>query len=338
MKLAHKIRILTQLGQCLQEEPSPILADINKANRENQWFTKENIQQSIQSICQQMLSETALKEWVAAYNIPEEQPAPKTVGLVMAGNIPLVGFHDFLCVFLSGHIAQVKLSSKDDALFKAIALQLHAIEPEITQYIQIQPQLKNFDAIIATGSDNTARYFHHYFGKYPHIIRKNRNSVAILTGKESEQQLKDLGTDVYSYFGLGCRNVSKLFVPQDFDFVRLLDNWQSFDIIADHHKYKNNFDYQFSLLLLNRVKHYASKSVLVRENEALASAISVVHYQYYTDENHLNDLIIDQRTGIQCVVGDPANRKDVIPFGQAQSPQLHDYADQVDTMDFLLNL
>jgi hypothetical protein len=254
----------------------------------------------------------------------------------MAGNIPLVGFHDLLCVLISGHMAQIKLSSKDSKLPSYIIKHLLWLEPGFEKNISVtEGKLHDFDAVIATGSDNSARYFHQYFGKYPNIIRKNRTSVAVLSGNESTQELSQLGEDVFSYFGLGCRNVSKIYAPVGYDFTLLLDAWQGFHDIIHHHKYSNNYDYQKSILLVNRLPFLDNGFVLLQENERLVSPISVVYTESYTTPKNLHEKLSAIREKIQCITG---NGDSFIPFGQAQYPSLGDYADQIDTLKFLSEL
>jgi hypothetical protein len=256
----------------------------------------------------------------------------KNIGIVMAGNIPLVGFHDFLSVFISGHKQTIKLSSKDDILLKHLVEKMTAWEPSLAAVVSFAEMLKGCDAYIATGSNNSARYFNQYFSKYPSIIRRNRTAVAILTGNETPDELELLSDDVHQYFGLGCRNVTKLYVPPGYDFVPLLRAFDKYKYFADHHKFKNNYDYQLSIALLNNIFYMTNGSALLLENAAIFSAISQLNYSYYEDENKL----LDELTGnedIQCICGHLG-----IAFGQAQCPALMDYADGVDTMQFLLTL
>jgi len=335
MELEQRINAFAGLGTHLKHmsaESSDTLAESGRL--ENPWFTDDNIRKALDGIIQ-FLDQVTLIKWSSRYTLDPHQP--KTIALVMAGNIPLVGFHDLLCVLISGHHAQVKLSSKDSKLMMYLINHLAWLEPEFEKCITIKEnKLENFDAVIATGSDNSARYFHQYFGQYPHIIRKNRTSVAILTGHETKEDLQLLGIDVFSYFGLGCRNVSKIFVPNEYDFSTLLDEWDSFKEIIHHHKYCNNYDYQKSILLVNRIHHFDNGFILLQENEKLVSPISVLYYEYYSSTQDLTQKITGNAEKIQCIVGDkpPAT----IPFGRAQFPQVWDYADQIDTLKFLSEL
>jgi hypothetical protein len=219
-------------------------------------------------------------------------------------------------------------------LIKNILEELKSIAPEFAdRYSFVDGPMKDFDAVIATGSDNSARYFHHYFGKYPNIIRKNRTSCAVLTGKESKEDISKLGEDIFSFFGLGCRNVSKLFIPEGFEIPLLLDQWQKYENVIHHHKYNNNYDYQKAILLVNQVPHLDTGYLLLQESERLVSPISVLFYQYYNSEDDLINTIIQEREKLQCIVGNEALC--TVPFGQTQMPGLKDYADDIDTLAFL---
>lgn len=283
---------------------------------------------------QSFLRHNALSHWTSSYNL--ESSNPKTIALVMAGNIPLVGFHDFLCVLISGNRVQIKLSSKDTKLLKYLIKHLIWLEPEFEKYIAINEKLENFDAIIATGSDNSARYFESYFGKYPNIIRKNRTSCAIITGEESEAQIESLGADIFSYFGLGCRNVSKIYVPTGYDLAKLLSSWDSFKDVIHHHKYCNNYDYQKSILLVNTMPFLDNGFIMFQENEKLVSPISVLYYEYYSSEAELKRKLEENSDKLQCIVG--SSPLATIKFGQTQLPLLEDYADQIDTLKFISEL
>jgi len=335
MDLQQRINALSLLGDKLQTDklPSEIY---QKAEANNRWFVKNSIDFSLNEISN-MLKKENLGNWVNLYPQINNYTTQKTVGVIMAGNIPLVGFHDFLSVLITGHKIIVKLSSKDNILLKEIAKILIDIEPEFNNRISFtEATLTGFDAIIATGSDNTSKYFEYYFGKYPNIIRKNRTSVAILTGNETETDFKNLGKDIFTYYGLGCRNVSKLFVPDNYDFVPLLDALQDFEYVYTNNKYANNRDYNSSVFLLNKVKHFDNNFLILTENIGYSAPISVVYYEnYYNIETVYKRLEIDAEK-IQCVVSNISDK--FINFGQAQSPKLNDYADNIDTLEFLLNL
>lgn len=334
MDLEARIKAFEALGNYIAaNDTNGLQSAIMQAQNENSWFTPESIHLALISV-RKHLEQENLVNWLSKYNLTNVMP--KRVAVVAAGNIPLVGFHDFLCVLISGHTLQIKLSSKDSVLLKHLSDVLINLEPRFSDRITFADQIKNFDAVIATGSDNSSRYFQYYFGKYPHIIRKNRTSSAILTGKETADELQALGKDVFSYFGLGCRNVSKLYVPSDYDITKLLDHWSVYKDVLLHHKYNNNYDYQKSILLINKDAFFDSGFVMLQESMRLVSPISVVYYERYKDEGDLALKLTSVKEKIQCVVGN--QKPATVPFGQAQSPQLWDYADQIDTLKFLEHL
>lgn len=283
-----------------------------------------------------MLDETQLRTWLAAYNLENLQP--RKVGVVMAGNIPLVGFHDLLTVLLSGNYLYAKLSSEDTFLPKWLVHQLVSIEPGFKDFVVFVDLLKDVDAVIATGSDNTARYFEYYFSKKPHIIRRNRSSLAVLTGFESPEELAKLGGDIFQYYGLGCRNVSKLFVPEGYHPEALFQALEPYKWVLDHHKYANNYDYNKSILLVNQTPHYDNGFLLLTENKQLASPISVIHLETYVSQEDLKQKLAALKNKIQCVVSALGWYQGSVPFGEAQCPTVDQYADNVDTMAFLAGL
>ncbi len=250
----------------------------------------------------------------------------------MAGNIPLVGFHDLLCVFISGNKITIKPSSKDKVLINHLLIKMGEWDEDAEQYFAFAEMLKSCDAYIVTGSNNSGRYFEYYFAKYPHIIRRNCTSVAVLDGTETKEQLKLLADDIQLYFGLGCRNITKLYVPQNYDFLSLIDALKKYDYFLDLHKYKHNFDYQLALLLLNNKVYMNSGAVLLSENSSIFSAVSCVHYEYYDDKQKIA-AFFENSEDVQCIVGNG-----FIPFGKTQRPSLTDYADGRDTMNFLTEL
>ncbi len=333
MKVEERIRAFDKLGALIRdlgEESLQSLAD--RAGNENPWFTRENIQMAFRGL-ETILKEDQLQKWISPYSF--HQPARK-IAVVMAGNIPMVGFHDLLCVLISGHSVLIKYSSKDTVLIKYLVNELCKVEGRFSERIEFAEQLRGFDAIIATGSDNTSRYFEYYFAKYPHIIRKNRTSVAVLNGSESDEQLTTLGTDVFSYFGLGCRNVSKLFIPTGYDIKNVIRNWEPFHDIIHHHKYCNNYDYQKSILLVTQAPFLDNGFVMFQEHKNLVSPIAIVYYEFYKNREELDAILGANREKIQCIVGESDHSK--IKFGQAQFPSLGDYADQIDTLKFLSGL
>jgi len=331
MNLAERITLLGKLKTYLEEDSEELKAIKQKAFEKNKWFVKEFVDLSIANICRFYLNSSLLKKWVAHYHIDDNIQSQK-IGLVMAGNIPLVGLHDFLCVFIAGHQQLIKLSEKDDVLLTHIIEKLSEWNQQVSEVVKISTMLTGCDAYIATGSNNSARYFHYYFGKYPSLIRNNKTSVAVLTGNETLGQLTSLADDVYVYFGLGCRNVTKLYVPQGYDFVMLLNAFKKYDYLSEMTKYKNNYDYNLTLLIMNNKFYMTNESLILVENEALFSPVGELHYSFYkNNDDVLRELCND--ANIQCIVG-----KENIPFGETQQPGLFDYADNVDTMQFLLGL
>jgi hypothetical protein len=324
-----------KLGEYLRTISKKELEQISEAAYiENRWFSASNIEQAIGGLGY-ILKADDLKMWMNNYQIPVS--LPKTIGIVMAGNIPLVGFHDLLCVLLAGHRAAIKASSQDSTLIKFVLSKLTSIDERFEGRFDIVERLKEIDAVVATGSDNTARYFEYYFGKYPNIIRKNRISVAVLDGTESNEDLHQLGHDVFDYFGLGCRNVSKILLPENYELPHLLDQWKDYESVLDNQKYRNNYDYNKSILLVNQEKHLDTGFSLLQQSTALVSPISVTYYQRYDEQDQLNEYLSQNSSKIQCIVSN--DKKDgFVPFGKAQLPELWDYADNVDTLAFLEKL
>ena len=329
MDLNKRIDLLSNLGEWMLLNDTGWEEAQTRAVQANAWFTKEHVTLAINNIISRFLQRDLLTKWAARYIMPA---APKSVGIVMAGNIPLVGFHDFLCGFISGHNIRLKLSSKDDVLLKYIIAKLGEWEPEVLEQVTIEERLNGCDAYIATGSNNTARYFEQYFNHVPNIIRKNRTSVAILDGNETSEELTLLADDVYLYYGLGCRNVTQVCVPRNYEFSQLLQAFTVHNEYADLNKYKNNYDYHLAIYLLNRVPYMSNESILMVENDLPFSAVSVLHYKYYDDKTEMVSQLKDNES-IQAIIG-----KGFVPFGDSQKPSLSDYADDVDTMAFLCGL
>ncbi len=332
LNLQHRIDLLVQLGEYILENTPDWQEAKHRAALANPWFLPEFSELAGKAIASEFLSRSALESIAAEYRIPDEMPAPKTIGIVMAGNIPMVGFHDWLCVFLAGHNALIKPSSRDAVLFRFLLAKLYEWEIIIQNQTGFAELLKGCDAYIATGSDNSARYFDYYFGKYPHIIRRNRSSVALLDGTESAVELDQLADDTHLYFGLGCRNVTKLYVPEGYSFEPLLNAMRKYNYFFEHPKYKNNYDYQLAIHLLNNQYYMTNGSVLLSENEAIFSPISQLNYSFYTDKQAVAEELASNNS-IQCIVG-----HGYTAFGQAQVPRWKDYADGVDTMTFLVTL
>ncbi len=329
---------LSKLGDTLAQPDDELQAIIASEAGYNAWFTPKSVLSAVQAIAA-VLNQEKLTAWLSAYELPAVN-APKTVGLILAGNIPLVGFHDVLCTLAAGHNAQIKASSQDARLIKYMLKQLAQIDPAFKNRYQITERLAGFDAIIATGSNNTSRYFEYYFGKVPHIIRKNRNSIALLTGHETPEQLSRLGHDVFDYYGLGCRNVSKLLVPQDYSFNNFFEAMESFAETGNHHKYHNNYDYNKAIFLVNRDKHLDNGFLLVKQDERLASPLAVLYYEEYINQDEAAGYLTKNADQIQCLVTGAAmgGHIQTVDFGSSQQPGLADYADDIDTLDFLLKL
>ncbi|MGI8892060.1 MAG: acyl-CoA reductase [Bacteroidia bacterium] len=303
----------------------------------NSWFTRENILQSLSSISD-MLEREKLHTWISEYEDDLKiEKTPGRVGVIMAGNIPVVGFHDFLCVLISGNAVIGKLASSDPFLLPVIAAELVEIEPRFSGRIEFVQKLTVFDAVIATGSNNSARYFDYYFGKYPHIIRKNRNSVAVLTGEETDEQLGLLGKDIFDYYGLGCRNVSKLYVPENYDFNSFWNSIFPFADVMKHNKYANNYDYNRAILLLEQIPFLTNEFLILKEDPALATPVAVVNYEKLNEEK-IKKVLSEGKEAIQCIVSSADFIENKVEFGQTQYPQLGDYADKVDTIKFLIGL
>jgi len=336
MTLQARIDALSRLGDHLKSEDEFLAALMQRTAFNNPWFTIENQQKAVEAIATQFLQKDKLENWLSAYAMPQKLEA-QTIGLVLAGNIPLVGFHDVLCVFVAGHRAKIKLSERDKFLLPYLVKLLEKFQPGAGDYFEFVERLKDFDAVIATGSNNSARYFEAYFGKYPNIIRRNRNGVAVLDGSETKSDLHELGRDVFSYFGMGCRNVAKLYVPQGYDFVPLLEALHEFRDIVLHNKYKNNFDYHFAMHVLNKVEYMNNGCIILLENPSLQSPIANLHYEHYTELSNLQQELEQRSSEIQVVVSNQTLPHS-LPFGKAQEPELADYADGVDTMKFLLKL
>jgi len=309
---------------------------IASAPNHNAWFTEEEVKKALSAL-REMLDHKALEKWFENIKVSE---TPKKIGLILAGNIPLVGFHDVMSVLATGNIALIKLSSSDDKLLPALLEQLVTFEPLIGNYIVYADRLKDFDAIIATGSNNTSRYFDYYFGKVPHIIRKNRNSVAVLDGTESEEEIRLLGHDIFDYFGLGCRNVSKIYIPEDYKIEKFFKPLEQFQPIVNHFKYNNNYDYNKSIYLVNLVEHFDNGFLLLKEDKSLSSPLAVLYFEKYTNLNALNAVLEAEKENIQCVVTHASLQPGLAAadFGQSQHPGLSDYADNVNTVDFLNGL
>ena len=313
-----------------KEEYQTLDQIINKQIAYNGWFTKENVKQSLMALGER-LNEKELDNWSSAYSFSEK---PKNVAVIMAGNIPLVGFHDFLTILISGNNVVAKLSSDDKTLLPALAEHLISFVPELKERIKFSlGRIGEVDAVIATGSDNSLKFFEEYFGKYPHIFRRNRTSIAVLSGDEEQFEIEQLGLDIFSYFGLGCRNVSHMLIPEGFELNRFFEGVLKYSDVINNNKYGNNYDYNKTVYLMNQHKLLDNNFVLLRESEELFSPLAMVHYHYYKNQQDIDDYIDKHQNSIQAIVGNSQ-----LSYGEAQCPMLDDYADGVDVMKWLEEL
>lgn len=337
MNFQHAIPTLAQLGAFFKQQASEKPDVFHRAYVTNNWFTEEFVVKAVNAWADE-LTEHKLKIWLSDYDT-FPTPAPKTVAIIMAGNIPMVGLHDLLSVLLCGHKAVVKLSDDDKVLMRWVIDALITINPEWESRIEITTERlpKNFDAVIATGSNNTNRYFEYYFKGKQSLLRKSRTSVAILTGNETPEDYEKLGADIFTYFGLGCRNVSKLYVPKDYDIALFYEGIASNYYHIDHHKYANNYTYHKAILLMNLTKHFDNNFLLLKPDDKIASPLGVMYYEEYNKLDEVKEIIDTHKSEIQCVVSKQPFGNSV-PFGKAQEPGLSDYADGVDTIKFLLEL
>lgn len=345
MQISQRIHAFSVLGSNLESFVNNFDAANSSASQEefnqkiyqakarNGWFDIENQLFAISSWAK-ALTQTNLEKWLSKYEIKDNSQAKK-IGIITAGNIPMVGFHDILTVMMSGNKAQIKLSSNDSVLIPYVLGFLADIEPQFKNQFEIVEKLQGFDAVIATGSDNTARYFEAYFKDVPHLIRKNRTSIAVLSGNETEAELRGLAQDILQYYGLGCRNVTKLYVPKGYDLDLVFKPIFEWKNVINHHKYANNYDYHKAIYLMKDVDLLENGFLLMKEDEALFSPISTVFYETYEDKNQVLENLKTLEDKIQCIVGHSENQ---IPFGKAQAPELWDYADNVDSFDWLVTL
>ncbi|HLN22302.1 MAG TPA: acyl-CoA reductase [Bacteroidales bacterium] len=339
MNLEKRIEAFSVLGIILRDSlgnkksdyHSGISEVIEKQQFINKWFTPDNVRAAISAIAGTLTAEN-LRKWTDNYPSLRAQTTPLKIGLIFAGNVPAVGFHDYMSVLISGNNLIAKTSSKDPDLLPFFHKILCDINPDFLSHAGFTSgMLSGFDAVIATGSNNTARYFEYYFGKYPNIIRKNRSSVAIIDGTESDREVELLGKDIFSYFGLGCRNVSKIYLPRGYEISRLTDRWSEYSGCINHSGYANNYDYNKAVYLINRQNFHDTGYILIKEDSSLSSPVAVLHMEYYDTAEDLNLHLKNNKDNFQCVVG-----RNHVPFGRSQMPDLWDYADGIDTLDFLL--
>ncbi len=344
LSLNQRIQVLADLGERIQFElnHSPYNEAfenlLNKVNQRNPWFTKESVVQSL-SVWANLLESNNLNHFISRYEtVLFEKKNDKVVLLILAGNIPLVGLHDVICSFLSGSKSMIKVSSKDALLLSYLIEQIKTINSTASDYFEIsESKAQGFTHVIATGSNNSARYFDHYFSKFPNIIRKNRSSLAIITQKTTDTELEYLANDVFQYFGLGCRNVTQLCVPHSFDFDRLKNAFNSYATIINHNKYANNYDYHKAIALMNGDPFIDFEFILLQNKSMLKSPLGVLHYNFYENVTEVDSYIQEHRADIQCVVSSESTSFNEVNFGQTQQPKLWDFADQIDTLQFLLS-
>lgn len=340
MNLSQRIDAVCYLGDCFKK----VLTHPNEKSfpgyenifYQNPWFTEEFVKYSFEYWIKTLNQETLLK-WIKNYPETKQDLSDKTVALIFAGNIPLVGLHDFICSFICGYKIIIKPSSKDTILIQWLSNLLISEFPQLEERISIESSvLKNFDIVIATGSNNSNRYFEYYFSDYPNILRKNKNSIAVLSGEETNEELENLADDIFLYFGLGCRSVSKIFLPDNYGFDKLFRAFDKYNNLINHNKYANNYDYRKALFQMNKIKYLDAGNILLVENNALNSPIGVIHYSYYNDIKQLNNTIKDKLSDIQCVISkERLSLVQQIEFGQSQKPKIYNYADQIDTINFL---
>ncbi|MES2726990.1 MAG: acyl-CoA reductase [Bacteroidota bacterium] len=338
MTFQHRVQAFIQLGSFLQNAATNAHKAIVEAYLYNNWFTEESQRLALQAWAD-TLTEQKINTWVSKYQFTDES-SNKSVAIIMAGNIPLVGLHDLVCVLLAGHKAIIKLSSDDNILPKFIVAALIQIEPAFADKITVLNDEKlggNYDAVIATGSNNSNRYFEYYFRKLPNILRRNRNSIAVLTGHETNEDMKLLAKDIFTYFGLGCRNVSKLYIPRDFDMAMFFENTHDYDTYMHHNKYANNYTYHKAIWLLNQDQFLENGLINLKESKDLASPLASVYYEYYDTLDEVKSIIEERKEDIQCIVS-KIEIGNSIPLGKSQQPELWDYADGIDTLAFLLKL
>jgi hypothetical protein len=345
MNLNSRIDAFVKLGKRMLEESKQdsgfkFESIVQDASIHNPWFTSENVYFAIDSIVNQWLNRDELVSFVAkypkAYFSPKES---KKIVVIMAGNIPFAGFHDLLCVLLAGHRFYGKISSKDGHLIEAVINLLIEVNPEFSDLIELsEATLHGFDAVIATGSDNSSRYFDYYFKNYPSIIRKHRNSIAVITGNETQEELTSLSDDIFLYFGIGCRSISKLMVPKDYDFSPMLKAFKTWQNLDTHNKYMNNYEFQKTMNQMNLIDHIDTDFFLLKMNDSISSTVGVIHYQEYEQIETVMQYITTHCDEIQCIVGDSKIIPTAIKFGSSQNPKLDEFADGKDTIEFLGNL
>jgi hypothetical protein len=337
--MEKKIEALDHLGDWILSKPDDLELAKLKSKRENVWFDLDQQDKALQAIATQMLRKSKLRNWLSKYSI--QAKSPKAIGLILAGNIPAVGFHDVLCVYLSGHSAKVKLSEKDKYLIPAIIKKLQKLDPDSKQQLSFAPKLKGIDALIATGSNNSSRYFKKYFGHLPNIIRANRNSLAVIDQEIHNDELAALGNDIFDFYGLGCRSVSQIILPENFDENRLFQAWEGFSYVIENPKYENNYKYNYATFILNNENFKTNNFLIIKESEEIISRISCVHIKRYRDIEQVLSYLDNNSEKIQICVSNINLNDSSVPIvkpGTSQKPALSDYADGIDTIEFLNQL
>jgi len=331
----ERIDAFAALGDFLSGDSPELSGALRSATVQNPWYTEENTRKQLKAIAGNLAADK-LHAWLAPY---PDRNSDRSVGLVLAGNVPLVGFHDVLAVLLSGFRAQAKVSADDAGLTTFLLNVLQNIEPKFAKKIHCVDKLRDFDLVIATGSDNSSRYFEYYFGHKPHLIRRNRNSVAVLDGSEDRTALEALGEDIFAYFGMGCRSVSKLYFPKNYNLTVLFEALERYRSVRDHHKYANNYDYNKSVYLINGDRHFDNGFLLLKEDSRMASPLATVFYEDYENVAEIAQRLNAQSDKIQCLVSQSGIQTAVptFSFGESQCPALSDYADGVNTLDFLFS-
>lgn len=335
--ISQKVQVLNDWGDAILSRSPQLGVAMVKSSHENLWFDSETQEKAINSIVHSFLKSENLGSWIRKYPRAEN---PKSVGIIMAGNLPLVGFHDLLCVIVSGHRAVVKLSDKDKHLLPAIIKDLSGVNEEFAGKVEFVDNLKNVDAVIATGSDHSAEIFEQYFADYPHIIRKNRNSLAVITGEETDTEMDGIARDIIEYYGLGCRSVSKIMVDSEKSRHRLFEALMPYYRIMDNERYANNYKYNYAVYMMNNEKFETNEMLIMKESPSLLSRIACLHYEYYDHLDEVTQFANKNSDKIQCIVSilPEFGEMNTVRPGNAQNPELDDYADNVDTRKFLAEL
>lgn len=328
---------LIELGKELKAYTNNLLDDrlsleydevIARAEINNPWFIKTFVLQAL-GVWADALTENGVDKWLKSY--PQGKTA-KNISVIGAGNIPLVAFHDCISVLASGHNLWLKCSTDDEILLPFIINRLLSFEKSLENSLELKTQgLQKADALIATGSNNSARYFEYYFRHMPMILRKNRSSVAVITDEVSNETLESLADDMFSYFGKGCRSVGKLFVPENFNIQRVFENSVKYSYFKNHNKYVNNFDYHRAIYLMNQDKFLENDFFVIRESDKMHAPVGVCFYERYSDLDKVKEKVNALSDELQVISG----LDESAAIGCNQMTTLLDYADGVDTMEFL---